>query len=346
MSEANERSGPAWRDPATWRRAAITVAVVLVAFDALALFAGDAPREALARALSGTWGTAYGIGQVLYKATPLLLTGVGFQVALRAGLFNIGAEGQLLLGSLAAGAVASRLPAATPWPLGVVVALGAAAAAGGGYGLIAGGMKTRFGAHEVITTILLNRIAESLTPFVLQHLPGGSGYRTPDATPSALLPRLDRLLPSLSGSAVSVAAPLALLVCAAVVRWQERSVVGRELGWLGQGADVCRAQGIAVERRLLLAMGLSGSLAALGSAATVLGYKGYFELGLGAGAGFSGIAVAMLGQGRTLGMVAAALLLGTLQQAGLVLNASLPKESMDVLTAVVIVAAAAGRGRP
>jgi simple sugar transport system permease protein len=92
-------------------------------------------------------------------------------------------------------------------------------------------------------------------------------------------------------------------------------------------------------------MALSGGLAGLGAGATVLGYKGYYELGLGAGAGFGGIAVAMLGQGSAAGLVGAALLLGTMQQAGLVLNASLPREAMDVLTAAVLVAASAGRRR-
>ncbi len=327
------------------RRGLWGVVAVLLLFDALALLAGEAPRDALWRALAGTWGTAYGLGQVIYKATPLLLTGLGFRVALRAGLFNIGVEGQLLLGSFAAGLVASRLPPGTPWPLGVAVALGAALLGGGGLGAAAGWMKVRFGAHEVITTLLLNRVAEALVPFFLQHGAGATGYRTGDAVAGALLPRLERLGDALRGSAASAAAPLALLLCVAVVRWQERSRAGRELRWIGQGSEACEAQGLPVGRRLVLAMALSGGLAGLGAGATVLGYKGYYELGLGAGAGFGGIAVAMLGQGGWGSLVGAALLLGTLQQAGLVLNASVPKEAMDVLTALVLVVASAGRKR-
>jgi simple sugar transport system permease protein len=206
-------------------------------------------------------------------------------------------------------------------------------------------MKVRFGAHEVITTLLLNRVAEALVPFFLQHGAGATGYRTGDAVAGALLPRLERLGDALRGSAASAAAPLALLLCVAVVRWQERSRAGRELRWIGQGSEACEAQGLPVGRRLVLAMALSGGLAGLGAGATVLGYKGYYELGLGAGAGFGGIAVAMLGQGGWGSLVGAALLLGTLQQAGLVLNASVPKEAMDVLTALVLVVASAGRKR-
>ena len=106
--------------------------------------------------------------------------------------------------------------------------------------------------------------------------------------------------------------------------------------WIGINAAACRAEGIDVPRRLVQAMLLSGAIAGAAMMATVLGYKGYYELGLGAGAGFTGIAVALLGRGHPLGIVLAAVLFGTLQQAGLAINARIPKEAMDVLAAAVI----------
>ena len=328
-------------------RIAVAVAVVLIVFDALALLSGEAPRALLVRALAGTWGTGYGVGQVLYKATPLLLTGLGFRVALRAGLFNIGVEGQLMLGSLAAGVVGASLPASTPWLLGVPVVAASAALAGGSVGAVAGALRARFGVHEVIATLLLNRVVEALVPYLLQHGAGASGYRTPDSVAGAHVARLESLpaATGLDGSAVSLAAPLAGVVTIATIAWQRRSDVGRELGWVGLGPDACAAQGIPVGARWTLALALSGALAGLGALATVSGYKGYYELGLGSGAGFAGIAVAMLGGESAVGLVAAALALATLAQAGLVLNASLPREAMDVLTATVLLAAAAGRRR-
>jgi ABC-type uncharacterized transport system permease subunit len=114
---------------------------------------------------------------------------------------------------------------------------------------------------------------------------------------------------------------------------------------LGQNAVACEAERIAVRRRLAQAMLLSGAFAGLGATATVLGYKGYFESGLGAGAGFGGIAVAMLGRGNAVGLVAAALLFGTLQQGGLAINAHVPMEMMDVLQGVIIVAVALADGK-
>ncbi|RYE93327.1 MAG: ABC transporter permease, partial [Myxococcales bacterium] len=256
---------------------------------------------------------------------------------------------QLLLGSLAAGVVGAALPAATPAVVGLLAVVTAAALAGGGLGAVAGVLRARFGVHEVIATLLLNRVVEALVPYLLQHGAGASGYRTADAVAGARLMRLESFGPlasALGGSAVSLAAPLALVVVALALRWQERSAIGRELRWVGLGPDACAAQGIPVGARWALALTLSGALTALGAAATVSGYKGYYELGLGAGAGFGGIAVAMLGGESGVGLVAAALLLATLAQAGLVLNASLPREAMDVLTATVLIAAAAGRRRP
>ena len=109
---------------------------------------------------------------------------------------------------------------------------------------------------------------------------------------------------------------------------------------MGHNERACEAEGIAVSRRKILAMGLSGAIASLAMAGTVLGYKGYYEIGLGAGVGFGGIAVAFLGRGHPVGLLLAALLFGTLAQAGLVINAQVPKEATGILEAVVIIAVA------
>ncbi len=332
---------PARRDAAL--RAIGAVAALLLAFDALVWLAGEAPRDALARAAVGTWGTAYGAGQVLFKATPLLLAGLAFDVALRAGLFNIGVEGQAALAGLCAGAAGAALPRDCPAPLALTLALGAGAAAGAAWASVAGLMRAYRGAHEVMTTLLLNRLADALVPFLLARGLGADSFRTGDVAPGARLARLGDWLASVRGSAVSLALPLACGLAFAVARWQRTSRLGRQLAWVGGGAGACEAEGVDVRRRLAQAMALSGALAGLTAGATVLGYKGYFEVGLGAGAGFSGIAVALLGRGRPLGLIGAALAFGTLQQAGLVLNGSVPKEVSDILFGVAIVALGAAR---
>lgn len=307
----------------------------LIVFNVLAFLFGESPRHMLVQAFLGTWGTAYGVGQVMFKATPLLLTGLAFHVALRAGLFNIGAEGQLAMASLAGTWLATVLP--LPGFVLLPAVLAFAAFVGAAYGAIAGAMRAKLDVHEIISGIMLNRCADVLLPWVLAMGLGVTGVRTADVAMGARLPALDSFVGAFAGSAVSVAFPLALGVTFITYAWLARSRAGREMRWVGLNADACRAQGIAVARRRIEAMVLSGALAGLVIAPVVLGYKGYFELGLGAGAGFSGIAVAMVGRRGPVQLVISALVFGTLAQAGLSINAQVPKEAMGVLEAVVII---------
>jgi simple sugar transport system permease protein len=320
-------------------------AVAQIAFAALVWLYGASPRAMTLLVLEGTWGNPYGIGQVLFKATPLLFTGLAVHVALRAGLFNVGAEGQLAVASLMTGAFGAWLPAGTPaWvalPLLVVVA----ASAGALWAAPAAVLRT-VGAHEVISTILLNRIAD---PFVGLLLGVGLAQKgtshTRDVVDGARLARLDRHVPALAGSAVSNALIVGVVVVAVTLWVLPRSRAGREAELVAKNDEACLAEGIPVKWRRAQALLLSGALAGLASLGTVLGYKGYYEQGLGAGAGFAGLAVAILGRGRLAGIVFAALLFGTLAQGGLAINAYVPAEAMEVIQGVVIIAVALGDTR-
>jgi simple sugar transport system permease protein len=308
---------------------------------------GERPATIAGELAAGTWGVPYGVGQVVHKATPLLLTGLAIDLALRAGLFNIGAEGQLAIAGLAVATVGAWLPSRTPAWAALPVVLVVAPLAGAAWAAAPALLRARFGAHEVISTIMMNRIADITVGMALARglaLPGT--VRTPDVAPGARLMRLDSLgLGSLHGSAVSVAFPIALVIALAVSAWLRRSQMGREIALVGLSPAACRAEGIPVAERIGLALVLSGAVAGAASLAPVLGDKGYFESGLGAGAGFGGIAVALLGGGNVVGLVLAALLFGTLEQGGLVVNARLPMEVMTVLQAVVVLALAVAHAR-
>jgi simple sugar transport system permease protein len=157
---------------------------------------------------------------------------------------------------------------------------------------------------------------------------------------TARVPRLDGVLSAFHGSAVSFALFLAV-ACAVAATWSlRRTRIGREIALVGQNPVACAAERIPVRRRLVQALVISGAAAGLASAGTVLGYKGYFEAGLGAGAGFGGLGVALLGRRSAIGLVVAALFFGTLQQGGLAINAHVPMEVMDILQGVVIIAVA------
>lgn len=316
-----------------------------IAFAILVWIYGESPRAMAALLASGTWGSAYGIGQVLFKATPLLFTGLAVHVALRAGLFNVGAEGQLAIAGLAVGAIGALLPQSTPAVLAIPLLALVAACAGAVWAAPAAALRS-VGAHEVISTILLNRVADALVGLLLGiGLAEKGAVRTRAMPPHASLSRLDQWFHALDGSAVSTAIFFAI-ACVAITLWVlPRTRGGREAELVAKNAEACRAEGIPVRWRRAQALLLSGAIAGLASMGTVLGYKGYFEQGLGAGAGFTGLAVAILGRGRLVGIVFAALLFGTLAQGGLAINAYVPAEAMNVIEGVVIVAVALGDAR-
>jgi simple sugar transport system permease protein len=330
---------------ATRSRAESTVAALAagwLAFCLLVWIYGAPPADMAVLLAEGTWGTWYGAGQVLFKATPLLFTGLAVDVGLRAGLFNIGADGQLAVASLVAGVVGAKLPHATPAAIALPVTLAAATAAGAAWAWVPAVMKSRFGAHEVISTIMMNNIATGAVGLAMSAggLALAGTVRTPDVVRGARMPRLEAIVPAFRGSAASFALFFALAAAALVTFGYRATRFGREIGLVGQNPRACEAERIPVRARASQALVVSGALAGAASLGTVLGYKGYFEEGLGAGAGFGGIAVALLGRGSAAGLVAAALLFGTLQQGGLALNAHVPKEMMDLLSGVVIVAVA------
>lgn len=322
---------------------AMTIGLALgwLAFSLIVFAYGEAPVSMAGQLWSGTWGTAYGAGQVLFKATPILFSGIAVQLALRVGLFNIGAEGQMAVASLAVAGVGAHLGPTMPGFVALPLLLLVAASAGALWALGPALLRARLGAHEVISTIMTNRIADALISLLLGlGLAQKGTVRTPDVAPGARMRRLGDWVSSLQGSAANTSIFVALLALLMAAFLWPRTRAGREQLLVGQNPDACRAEGIPVARRLTQALVLSGAVAGLASSATVLGYKGYYEQGLGAGAGFTGLAVALLGRGRASGMVFAALLFGTLDQGGLALNATIPREAMQIVQAVVMLAVA------
>jgi simple sugar transport system permease protein len=324
---------------------ALALLVAMAVGSLLALAYGQAPAQVWALLLRGTWGVAYGVGQVLFKSTPLMLTGLGVALALRAGLFNIGAEGQIVLGALATAVCGARL-GALPAPLAVAVCLAVAAAAGGGYAAIAGGLKARLGAHEVITTIMLNFIATALAGWLgsrLLYL--RESQHTVEIAASARLPRLAAFFPALHGSAANACLLVGIAACGLSAVLLYRTRIGYELRSVGLAPLAAETARISLGRVTVIAMTLSGAMAGLAGANFVLGYKYYFEEGFSGGVGYMGIAVAVLARAEPLAIVPAALLFGTLSQGGLVVNFLVPKEIVDVLQAVVILAVAVAGAR-
>jgi simple sugar transport system permease protein len=318
------------------------VALLLAAVvgDALILSFGQSPGAVYKLLLDGTWGNAYGFGQVLYKATTLTFTGLAVGLGLRAGLFNIGAESQLAAGGFLAALAGLLLPAGIPALLCLPVYLLAAALGGGVVGAVPGVLKARFGAHEVIVTIMLNFVVLALLNYFVSaklHVP--DTLHTPELK-SGALPRLADVAGAFHGSAANATILLAVITAIVLGWYLFRTRGGFELRSVGLQPAAAEYAGVHVARVTWRALAASGAIAGLGGLNYVLGYKHYYEEGFATGAGFLGIAVALVGRSHPIGIVIAALLFATLSQGGLAVNALVPKQMVDVLQAVVILAVA------
>lgn len=316
----------------------LAIALALVVGDVLILTYGEAPGTVYRLLLEGTWGNAYGLGQVLYKTMTLTCTGLAFAYAARAGLFNVGAEGQLAAGGFVAALVGLALPTGTPALLAVPLCVLAAMLGGGVTGAVPGVLRARFGASEVIVTIMLNFIVFALLNFAV------SGYLAVPETlhtrtiAAGFIPRLGEWIPAFRGSAVNWSIVVALV--AALFTWWKlfRTRSGYELRAVGLQPEAAEYGGIPLARSYTRAMIWAGAFAGLGSVNFVLGYKHYYEEGFATGSGFLGIAVALVGRNHPAGIVVAALFFATLSQGGLAVNALVPKQLVDILQAVVILA--------
>ena len=319
----------------------VALLVSIVAGDLLILAVGQSPGAVYRLMLEGTWGNAYGFGQVLYKTTTLVCTGLAVAVGLRAGLFNIGAEGQLAAGGLAAALAGLALPAGTSGLVAVPLCAIAAMCAGGAVGFVPGVLRAKWGAHEVITTIMLNFIVLALLSWMLS-----GGLRVPEtlhtrAVHAGALPRLSAWWSGFHGSAANGSIAIVLFAALLADVYLFRTRGGFELRAVGLQPDASENAGIDVGRTWIRALTISGALAGLGGINFVLGYEHYYEEGFATGAGFLGIAVALVGRSNPFGVVLAALFFATLSQGGLAINALVPKQMVDALQGVVILAMAA-----
>jgi len=301
------------------------------------LIIGKNPLEVYAALFSGTLGSPYGIGQLLFKSTPLIFTGLSVALCFQAGLFNIGAEGQLQLGAFLT-AIVGMKTFGVPALLEIPLLLTAGMIGGGLWGFIPGYLKAKFGAHEVINTIMLNFIAAALVSyFVTNVFNVPATVHTPPISPQGRLPRFDTFIPAMAGSPVNFSLIVAFI--AALLLWYYiwHTRYGYEVRVVGLNVKAAEYGGINVPKNIVLSMTFGGALAGLAGSNFVMGYKYYFEEGFSVGTGFMGIAVALLGNNHPLGVIFSALLFGMLDYGGLVINTMVPKELVIILQAVVII---------
>jgi general nucleoside transport system permease protein len=291
----------------------------------------------------GAVGSPRAITETLVSSAPLILTGLAVAIPLRAGLFNIGGEGQVIGGAIVSGYLGFTLTG-LPLVVHLPIAIVGGVLGGLAVGFIPGILKARTGAHEVITTIMLNNMLQRgiifwlLTTAAFQN-PGRSDPVSQNVLPSASLPRL------VEGLRGDIGIFLALLVALWAFWLMERSTRGFELNAVGRNPTAATAAGMSPGNATVFAMTTAGALAGLAGALIVLGVDGRITTGVAAGVGFDGITVALLGRGGIGGSVAAGLLLGGLKAGGRSMQGA-TQVSLDlivVIQALIIVFIAAPR---
>ncbi|GAA4593391.1 hypothetical protein GCM10023107_26770 [Actinoplanes octamycinicus] len=289
---------------------------------------------------SGSWQDAFSpISETLTYAAPLVFTGLSVSLAFRGGLFNIGAQGQAVLGCIAAGVAGFSF--GLPIVLNLIVALVAGALGGALWGFLPGLLKARTGAHEVITTIMLNYIAGLfLSWLVIQkgiQQPGRSDAISKAVAESAQLPSFGGVL------RVHLGIVLAVLVTAGVAWLLNRSAFGFELRAVGSNAHAAKTAGISVAKTYTLLMAVAGGLAGLGGATQVLGTAYALTPSVAGNIGFDGLLVALLGRNRPWGTLLAAILFGALRAGGNRMQSftGISLELVTVLQALIVIFIAA-----
>ena len=338
MSSSGTRVRLEWIAPAVLPL--INLALALLLSGVVVLLVGERPVRALLLLVSGAFGSAEAVGYTLYYATDFVFTGLAVAVAFHAGLFNIGAEGQAYVAGLA---VALLCLGAGGWPTVLVVpaAIIVAALAGTAWAFVPAWLQARRGSHVVITTIMFNFIASALMTHLLVNVlikPGQQSPETREFDTSTWLPQLHDVTRSfgfeISRSPLNLSLVVALAAGAVVWFYLWHTRWGYELRALGQNETAAVYGGISPARTVIVAMSISGALAGLLSLNEVMGVHHRLLLNFTGGAGYVGIAVALMGRNHPVGIVLAAILFGALYQGGTELSFDMPSLTRDMVVVI------------
>lgn len=335
----------------------IAIIGALIISSVIILLIGEDPIQVYKMMFGLAIGNRDGWGNVLFRATPLIFTGLAVAFAFQCGLFNIGAEGQVYVGSFLAALVGSSF---TNFPAVILIPLTIIASAMGGalWAALPGILKAKKGIHEVIITIMMNWIAASLTFYLvlIYKAPPTEAMKaanmpqmipqTSEIALSARLPRIAALLSKLnisfpSHNPLNISFFIALIAAFAIYYLLWRTTLGYEIRAVGYNRSAAEYAGINISKNIILAMMISGALAGLVGTNEVMGYKFRWRQEIFINLGFNGIAVALLGKNHPLGVVLAAILFGTLSYGGALVNiytaGKIPRELIMVIQAVIVI---------
>jgi len=300
----------------------LNLAAAFLVTGILILIIGESPVESVKIMLTGAFGYGEGVGYTLFYTTNFIFTGLAFAVALHAGLFNIGTEGQAYIGGLGVASVCLAL-GGFPMPIVILLAIIASALFGAAWAFLPAYLQAKRGSHIVITTIMFNFIAAALMVYLLVNVLSPAGSMQPETRTFDESARVPLMHDFLAGLGMVIArSPLNLsffwaLICAGLVQvliWHTK--LGYELRVLGANPEAAVYAGMKPDRLIVTAMLISGGLAGFMALNEVMGSQNRLVLEFTSGYGFVGIAVALMGRSRPIGIILAALLFGALYQGG------------------------------
>ena len=333
---SSQQALPRWADIVLMP--VLNLAIAMAAAAVVVALVGQNPREVMAVLVHGAFGTARGLSYTLYYATSFIFTGLAVAVAFHGGLFNIGAEGQATLGGLGTGLVAMWLSQRLPAPVLLPLMLLGGALFGMAWAAVPAYLQAYRGSHVVITTIMFNFLAATLLVYLLvNHLKqaGGMSIESAPFGPGAHLPGMHEALAWLGvewpSSPLNISLLLALFAALGVHAFLWRSRAGYRLRAVGSSESAAAYAGINPRRQVMIGMGLSGALAGLVGMNEIAGVNGKLLLDFVGGAGFTGIAVAVMGRNHPVGIVLASVLFGALFQGGAEVAFEVPGFSRDMV---------------
>ncbi len=308
-----------------------SVALALVIGGIILWVSGANPLNAYIALYRGAFGNSAAVGRTLEKATPLILAGLAVAFAFKAQLFNIGGQGQLILGAVVAAGVGFGVQG-LPFVIHMPLALLAGSLAGALYGSIPGALKTYTGAHEVITTIMLNYIAINVTDYLADGPwkdTVGIVARTPKILETAAIPRW---------GAIPIGFFAAIVMSVVIWYLLYHTTIGYEIRTVGLNQHAAHYAGVKVARTVILTMVISGFLAGMGGAIETQGVVGRFQPGFNVGLGFDGITIALLAKTHPLGVIPAAILIGAMQAGSsrMQFDADVAAQIIDVVQALIL----------
>ncbi|MBS3766402.1 ABC transporter permease [Candidatus Bipolaricaulota bacterium] len=305
---------------------------------------GTNPFAFFSRMLDLNLGSMQGVSQMIYRATPYFFTAMGLSFAFKAGLFNIGAEGQMFIGGIAMAWVGFTFTG-LPFPVLFILALFAGFLGGAFWGAIPGYLKVKRGAHEVITTIMLNFVAIAMVQYLVQNhfmKPEWGIPHTPTVAEGAYAPSLNKIIPWFpSGARANIMFLVAIILAGLALVLLQRTKLGYEIRATGLNPGSAEYAGIDISSRTVITMAISGGFAGMATANFILGPGSHYFLKSDyGGIGFSGIAVGLLGRNNPLGIILAALLFGFLENGALGVQLyfpNVPRQIVEIMQAIILI---------